>query len=173
MASGRGHVADLPFLAFAQHHPQPGGGDGRLVANGDAARGQIGFGRQQFDVSRGQQLAFDGDPLAQRGHGRGRRHVLHLDEVGFGQLVAGVGQPVGQVAIVGEHQQPFAVPIQSAGREDARGRHDVSHGGPARGIGDVAQNAVRLEKQQVAVSHYGCLGIGSACGHVGSIQFLA
>ncbi len=150
MAGGRGHVADLPLLALVQHDPQPRGRDGGPVADGDAARRQIRFHGQQLDPGRGQQLTLHGHARPQRGQGFGRGDVFHLDEIDLGQLVARVGQPVGQVAVVGEQQQPLAVVIQPAGRVDAGHGHVVGQGGPAFGVGEGGEHSVGFEEQHVA-----------------------
>ena len=155
MAGRRGHVADLPLFALEQHDPQPRGGDRGLMADGDAARGQVGFGRQEFGLGRCQQLPFDGHARAQRGQ-RGRVWgALHLHQIGLGQLVPGVGQPVGQVAVVGEQHQPFAVRVQPAGRVDLRHGDVVSQRRPSLRVGAVGQHAVGLEEEQIAKAHQG------------------
>lgn len=150
MADGRGHVADLPLLARVQHDPQPRRGDGGPVADGDAPRGQGGFGRQELDLGRGQQRPFDDHARPQRGQRLGRGHVLHLHQVGLGQLVPGVGEPVDQVAVVGEQQQPLAVVIQPAGRVDPWHGDVVGQGGTAFGVGEGGKDVVGLEEEKVA-----------------------
>ncbi len=155
MPDGRGHVTDLAFLALAQDDLQPGGGDRGLMADGDAARGQVGFGRQELRLGRRQQLPFDGHARAQRGQGSRVWGALHLHQIGLGPLVPGVGQPVGQVAVVGEQQQPFAVRVQPAGRVDPRHGDVVSQRRPSLRAGAIGQHAVGLEEEQIAKAHQG------------------
>ena len=50
----------------------------------------------------------------------GRRR--QLDPVGLRHLIAGVGEPVGQLAVVGQQQQPGRVGVESADRVEARRR---------------------------------------------------
>ena len=85
--------------------------------------------------------------------GRGRRSVVQLDalaqpadrsgtdrtavrrdggEVLLLDTVARVGEPVGQLAVVGQQQQPFGVDVEAPDREDPRlGGHELHHGPPA------------------------------------------
>lgn len=149
MADGCRHVADLALFAFSQHNAQPGGGDGRPVADGDAARRQVWLAAEQLDLCRGHRLPLHRHPRPQRDQRLGRGHVLHLYQISFGQFEAGMGQPVRKVTVVGQQQQPLAVLIQPAGGVDFPHGDVVGQGGTAFGVGEAAQDAVRLVKQQI------------------------
>jgi len=47
------------------------------------------------------------------------QHPIHLDEVGLGHVAGSGRQLVGQLAVVGQEQQPFTMVVQPANREDA------------------------------------------------------
>lgn len=173
MADGRGHVADLPLLARVQHNAQPGGRDGGPVADGHTSRGEDRLLGQELDLGRGQQLPFHRHAGPQCGQRLGRGHVLHLHQVGLGQLVPGVGEPVGQVAVVGQQQQSLAVLIQPAGRIDPWHGDVVGQGGPALRVGEAAEDAIGLVKQQITAGSGGFVsgrGRRFRCRHLMSFR---
>ena len=57
------------------------------------------------------------DPLAQPPHAPAVRHALHLGQVLLLHPEGGMGQALGQLAVVGEDQQPLAVGVEPAHRE--------------------------------------------------------
>jgi hypothetical protein len=80
------------------------------------------------------------------------RDSLNLNEVHFGMLEFRVSKPVGQLAIVGQQDQAFAVAIESARRVDARNFDIVSKGGPALSVAELAENVIRLVKSETSQS---------------------
>jgi len=77
------------------------------------------------------------------------RHITpHQRLVLFVHAVAGVGQPISQVAVVRQQQQSFAIGIQATHRVDARrARHQRDHRGAALRVIAGAENADRLVQQ--------------------------
>ena len=102
MADRRGHVADLTFAALVQDDLEPGRRDGGPITDRNGARGQGRFGRQQLHIGRRGHPAFDRHAGAQRAQRRLGRDVFDLDQVGLGQVMAWVRQPMRQSAIVGQ-----------------------------------------------------------------------
>jgi len=61
--------------------------------------------------------------------------ALHLGEVLLVHPVGGVGESLGQVAVVREEQQPLGVEVQSAHGEDpGLGGDELEHGGATLGV---------------------------------------
>ena len=75
----------------------------------------------------------------------------HLDEVGLLDAEARVHQPIGQVAVVGQQQQPLAVLVEPADGVDALAdvRHQVDGQRPAGRVVIGAEVAARLVDQPV------------------------
>ena len=64
--------------------------------------------------------------------------------------VAGVGEPVGQIAVVGQQQQPLGVGVEAADGEHPRlGRHQVDHGRAALRVARRGDHPGRLVQQVV------------------------
>ena len=70
---------------------------------------------------------------------------------------------MGQLAVVGEQQQPLGVDVEAADGEHPRlGRHEVDDGGPALGVAGRRDDAGRLVQQVVDE-----VGVG---GHQGAVD---
>jgi hypothetical protein len=70
--------------------------------------------------------------------------AFDLRQIRLGLLVARIGEPMRERAVIGEQQQPFAVAVQPSSRIDVRLR-DVAGQGLARvGAAELAQYAVRF-----------------------------
>ena len=77
--------------------------------------------------------------------------ALDLGQVLLLDAEARVGQPVGQLAVVGQQQQALGVEVEAADREHPRlGRHEVDHGRPALRVVAVVTTPGRLVQQVVA-----------------------
>ncbi len=98
------------------------------------------------------------DAFAQRTQRRGCRPAFDLDEVLLFHAVARVGEQLGEVAVVGQQQQPFGVEVEAADGEDARLlRNEVEHGGAIVGVvrgGHVARGLVEQPVHEVAVDDH-------------------
>ena len=104
VAKQLGDLADLAFAALVDHDADP-----HAIVD---ALGHI-------DPRRGGGDAIELDasaPLAQR---IGGRCIVEECAVLLFDIVAGVGQPLGQLAVIGEQQQPLAIVVQPADREQA------------------------------------------------------
>ena len=114
MADGVAHAADLAVAPFVDDDAQHAGGD---HAHG---------GRRRLAV-------VEVDPLAQAPQSAGRGHPVDLDEVLLLDAEGRMGEALGQVAVVGEHEQPLAVGVEPAHREDAGlVGHELDHRRPVR-----------------------------------------
>ena len=72
------------------------------------------------------------DPFPQGAQGPPRRGSLHLGEVLLLDAVAGMGDALGQLTVVGEQQQTLGVEVEAPDREHPRlTGHEVEDGGPA------------------------------------------
>ena len=79
-----------------------------------------------------------------------RRRALDLGEVLLLDAVARVREPVGQLAVVGEQQQPLGVGVEPADREHAGlGRDEVDDGGSAVGVLGRRHDTGRLVQEVV------------------------
>ena len=118
---------------------------------GTGRSGRRGLGLEQLDLGGTRRAVAQHDPAPERLEGLGIGNPLDLDEIRPGVLVPRVGEPVGQRAVVGQEEQPFAVAIEPADRVDARDAHEVLEGRPALGVGELAEDVVGLEEGEVAV----------------------
>ena len=95
------HPADFPVFSFAENK--------MIMARTDFPDG---FGPQ--DVSG------IGDPgTGQLPDRFGRKLAFEADQIGFFHLVAGMGQPCHEIAVVGKQDQSFAVLVQPSGGNQA------------------------------------------------------
>ena len=135
-ANAPGRLADLALAPLAHHHPQPGSFAGLPF--------QVHFGGggaltifQHHAVPPGLQLLFI-------------RPAREQDAVLLLVAVPGMGQAVGQLAIVGEQDQPLALDIQAAHRVERAGQvHQVAHGGARVGRFYGREHAARLVQGHV------------------------
>ena len=74
------------------------------------------------------------------------RLAFHLHPIGLGLLVARIGQPMGEAAVVGQQQQPFAVVVETAGRVHVRRQPEPGQRRPRRhaAVGELAKHPERL-----------------------------
>ena len=90
------------------------------------------------------------DPLAEPAQGAGARRARHLDQVLLVDAVRGMGQELGQVAVVGHDEQALAVQVEPPDGEDpGLGRHEGDHRRSALGVRRGADHAGRLVEQVV------------------------
>ena len=74
--------------------------------------------------------------------------TIHHQVVGLGNPVTGMGDQVGQFAIVGKQEQPLRVGVEPPHREHLwLGWHEVDHGGSALRVGTGADDAGRFVDQ--------------------------
>ena len=112
VADGLAHAADLAVAALVDDDAQHAGGD-------DAHRG------------RRRPAVVEVHPQSQAPQGPRCGGAVHLDEVLLLHPEGRMGEALGQGAVVGEDEQPFAVGVEPPHREDARFvGHELDHGGP-------------------------------------------
>lgn len=99
MAQCRGSAADLPVAAFTHHQLQ------------EAAVGVLGQGAQLHGLAR---LTIEGHAASPALKGVPIGLTLHQDAVGLGVLKAGMGEPEGERAVVGEEQGTPAPGVEAA-----------------------------------------------------------
>jgi hypothetical protein len=112
----------------------------------------VGGSAQGFHPRRGGGPAGDVDAASQPLQlGKGRR-ALDFDQVFLLNAVSGVKQALGELAVVREQDEPFALLIQTPdriGARDLRRRHELEHGRSAPGIAHRAQDSGRLVEREV------------------------
>ena len=100
------------------------------------------------------------DALAQTAQGVGRGHPLDLGQVLLLHAEGGMGQTVGQPAVVGEQQETLCVGVEAPDREDPGHPGHESHGrGPALGVGGGGDHASGLVEQVVDGAGRGAQGV--------------
>ena len=129
------HAPDLTVAAFVDReldrrarrallHQRDGGRRGRAVVEIDA-------GAQRAELTRG-------------------RHAVDLGEIGLGDAVAGMREQLREIAVVGEHEQPLGLVVETTDREDARVvGHELDHRRAPFGIGRGAHVARGLVEEVV------------------------
>ena len=157
---GGRHPPDLPLAPLLQHDVQPGG-----VGGGLAGR------RDDRDLSRGGPPALgvrsfvdQNDPAPPRLQGFLAGPADDEHPVLFFVLIAGVGEPIGEVPIVGKENQPLAVSIEPADRKQPRlQRNQAASGRPlvspvgrvggqmVRGLVQGDGDALRLVLERLAI----------------------
>ena len=115
----------------------------RLRPSWITSRMTLGGGQRR--LRRRRQPVVELDALAQPPQGAARRRALDLGQVLLLDAEDGMGEPVGELAVVGEQQQPLGVGVEAADREDpGLGRHQVDHGRPALRVVGRRHDAGRL-----------------------------
>jgi len=114
------HSANFPIFALVEHHLQ-----NRALFVLGADRDPLGvhltLGKSHAPVDLVEQLC--------------RRHTRHLHQILLLDAIARMGQKIGQVAVVGDQDQPFAHPIKAAdGEQPSFRRHEIHHSRSARGV---------------------------------------
>jgi hypothetical protein len=133
-------------FAHAPHLPIP------PLADRDLEGGALRIGRSQPHLRRrAHHAGLELDPLGEAPKLIGAGLAVHQHPVHLAHPVTWVHEVMGQVAIVGEHQQAAGVGVQPSDREQARtGRQVVAHGAPPFGIAQRGHHAHRLVEHQVA-----------------------
>ena len=136
VAQPRQHAADLAILALVEDDFQPGAVPLRF---------------QALDAAGADVAVAEPDPLEQLLHVLGVRMAGDLDVIRLVDAEAWVHQAIGQLAVVCQKKQPFAVLIEPAHGVDALAdvRHEVDGARPAGGIEVGAEVAARLVDQPV------------------------
>ena len=94
------------------------------LVDGDAQQSSI----ELRDLGGSRPAVLEVDPVAQPRHRAAGRLALDLHEVLLVHTEARVGEAVGEVAVVGEQQQPLRVGIEATDGEHPRlGGHQVDH----------------------------------------------
>jgi len=160
VADRGGHPADLAVAAFADRDPQPAIGDARADADRGHARPEIGCG-DPFDLGGAGGAVLQHDAVAQ-GIERGlARLALDVHEIGLGQLELRIRDPRLEATVVGQQQQPLAVPIEPPRRIDA-GHLDELRQRRARRrrllVGELAEDVIGFVEEDQA-GHGGALAV--------------
>src|SRR6185437_10096532 len=131
MADGLAHPPDLPVPALVDDDADHPGG-------------------HHPDHRRGRQPVVQLHPLPQPPEGPRRRHPLDLRQVLLVHPVRRVGEQLGQLPVVGHHQQPLRGPVQPAHREHpGLVRHQRHHRRPTLGVRRRRHHPRRLVQQVV------------------------
>lgn len=160
MADRGGHPADLAVAAFADRDAQPAIGDARAHADRGDARPEVEC-VDPFDLGGAGGAVLQHDAVAQ-GVERGlARLAFDLHEIGLGQLELGIRDPRLEATVVGQQQQPLAVPIEPPRRIDA-GHVDELRQRRARRrrllVGELAEDVIGFVEEDQA-GHGGALAV--------------
>ena len=121
------------------------------LVNGDRDNDAIGRLAQEPDLLGDDAAPLDHDSVADPLELRGARPGFGQDVILLGQPVAGVHDPVGHIAVVGEEQQAFGIAVEPSNRVNAFGDVDqVHHGPPPALVADSRDVTRRLVQDQVA-----------------------
>jgi hypothetical protein len=112
-----GHAANLAVASFIKGDFQPAGGNGFAFANRRVARPQPLRLIHAFNTGGQGGAIVERDAVAQRPAPR-RGFAFNLNIVNFAGAFTRLRQLRLQRAVVGQHQQPFAVAVQTPGRVD-------------------------------------------------------
>jgi len=149
MTDNRGHAANLSVTPFADGQAQPSGW--HVLAKPDrhqsvGERGRLG---QQLDFRRPGSAVPKLDAAPQPFKGCEIRYALHLNEIGLGMIKSRVGQPMGELSVIGQEQEAFAVAVEPADGIDSWDRHDSLERSPAGDVAELTQDVVGFEELQV------------------------
>lgn len=126
----RKHAADLAVFPFIKNHLE----DRALLVL-----------RLEVDVLGAGHSLRQTDAAAELVEGFQRGDTRHLDEVFLLNAIPRVGKEIGQFAIVGDEDQPFAHPVEPAdGKQPLFPRHEVDDAWPAVGVEVCSHHADRL-----------------------------
>ena len=90
------------------------------------------------------------DAVAQRGERTRRGNTFDFGEIRLHHTVARVGEELRELAVVGEHEEPGGVVVETSHREHTGvGRHEIEHGGAALRIAGRRDHTDRLVQQVV------------------------
>jgi hypothetical protein len=126
----REHAADLAVLPLIKNHLE----DRALLVL-----------RLEVDVLGPGHSLREADPAAEFVEGFRGGNTCHLDEVFLLDAIPRVGEEIGQFAVVGDEDQPFAHPVEPAdGKQPLFPRHEVDDARPAVGVEVGGHHADRL-----------------------------
>ncbi len=123
MAQQADHATKLALAALVQRHPQPTGPPVGLAGR-PACRKRLRRLPQQYDLGRRGRAIVQHHAVLQPPDLARVGEPCHLHQIGLRMLVARVGQPVSEPAIVGEQEQALAVLVQPADGEEPLRRLD-------------------------------------------------
>jgi len=116
------------------------------LVDGDAK----GAGRHHRHLRRCRDSILELDTAPEAGDVAGRRLTLDLGQVLLVDAEGGVCESVGEVAVVGQEQEPFGVRVEPADREDPGLVGDqIDDGGPPVGVARGGDDPGRLVQQVV------------------------
>jgi hypothetical protein len=150
VAHGGKHVANLPLLALMQHYLEPNASIW--------AAPQHHFGWQRFHHARPcrRRAPFgEVDPAAHLVQHFLARLLGNQHVIGLGMFKGGVGEAMGQFAIIRQQDEPFAVKVQPPHREDTPQvrRHQVGHRAMLLGVAaNIGNHPARLVELDVDVA---------------------
>jgi len=149
MTDSRGHPANLSVTSFADGQAQPSGW--HVLAKPDRHRSVREHGRlgEQLDFRRQRPTVLELDAAPEPFKGTEFRHPLHLNEIGLGVFESRVGQTMGEPAVIGQEQKPFAVAVEPSDGIDFWDRHERLERFPPRDVAKLAEDVVGLEELQV------------------------
>jgi len=126
----------LAVAAFTDTDLQPGGGHRLAEPHGRIPWPQLRFVDDPRLSGQGEAI-LQFQAAAQRFQIGIRGCAFHLYQVPLPGPLARVGEAVGQPAVVGEQEQPFAVPVEPAGGVDPLQRNVVGQGGTSFPVGEL------------------------------------
>jgi hypothetical protein len=126
----REHAANLAVLPLIENHLE----DRALLVL-----------RLEVDVLGAGHSLREADAAAEFVEGFRSGNARHLDEVFLLDAIPRVGEEIGQFAVVGDEDQPFAHPVEPAdGKQPLFTRHEIDDAGPAVGVEVRGHHADRL-----------------------------
>jgi len=151
------HPPHLPVSAFCQRQFDPCRRDQLSETDRRIPRWQLRLALQDPCGRRQCPAVLDHHTLPQLSNLILDRRPLNLGPIGTGMGESRIGQPVLQISVGGQQQQPFTVQIQPPGRVDIRHRNVVLQRRPARArlVRELRQHPVGLVEKQSAV-HDAC-----------------
>jgi len=140
------HLAQFAIAAFNEDNFVPGIVSFANLA--DAGRGSLDI------IAFFRVAALDRDAFAEAVERLFGRLAGNFDEVGFFDAGSGLGELIGEVAIVGNHEQAFAEVVEAADGVKALGclREELHYGGTAFRIGDGGDEAPGLVEHEVTLA---------------------
>ena len=142
-----GHPAHLAVASLVERNFQPAGGNRFALTNRRVARPQPDGFLHKFYVGRQGGAVVEGDAVAQGGQRLGRGFAFHLNIVDLAGALTRLGQLRLQRAVVGQHQQAFAVAIEPTGGIDARHRNKIFQRAAPGLVGKLRQHIIGFIEQ--------------------------
>ena len=132
VADGGGHAADLAVFAFGEGEAEPGVGHVFAEAHGRVAGREIGGDVEERDVAGRGAVVAEGEAAAgELGEGGGSGDAF--DEGGVFALVGVVGiEEAGvEAGLVAEEKEAFGIGVEAAEGVDVRRQVEIGEGAPA------------------------------------------